>query len=47
MKTKEIINRGDCYMVGNGIEINVWKEPWIPYLCLCDKSCIKLLYLMP
>lgn len=29
---REIVKEGLCSLVGNGLNIYVWKQPWIPYL---------------
>ena len=31
-KTKPLITKGACYLVGNGASINVWVDLWIPWL---------------
>ena len=31
-KTKPLIAKGACYLVGNGASINVWMDSWIPWL---------------
>ena len=31
-KTKPLIAKGACYLVGNGASISVWEDPWIPWL---------------
>ena len=31
-KTKKLITKGACFLVGDGTSINVWKDPWIPWL---------------
>ena len=31
-KTKPLIAKGACYLIGNGASINVWVDPWIPWL---------------
>ena len=31
-KGKNLIVKGACFMVGNGENISVWKDPWVPYL---------------
>uniref|UniRef100_A0A2N9GNN9 Reverse transcriptase domain-containing protein n=1 Tax=Fagus sylvatica TaxID=28930 RepID=A0A2N9GNN9_FAGSY len=31
-KTKKLITKGACFFVGDGTSINVWKDPWIPWL---------------
>ena len=29
-KTKNVIEKGACFLVGDGCSINVWMDPWIP-----------------
>uniref|UniRef100_A0A2N9GKM5 RNase H type-1 domain-containing protein n=1 Tax=Fagus sylvatica TaxID=28930 RepID=A0A2N9GKM5_FAGSY len=31
-KTKPLLVKGACFQVGDGKSINVWKDPWIPWL---------------
>ena len=31
-KTKPLIAKGACYLVGNGTSISIWEDPWIPWL---------------
>ena len=31
-KTKTLVAKGACYLVGNGASISVWEDPWIPWL---------------
>ena len=31
-KAKKIVLKGACYMVGDGNSINIWKDPWVPWL---------------
>jgi hypothetical protein len=31
-KTKKLITKGACFLVGDGTSINVRKDPWIPWL---------------
>ena len=30
--TRDIINNRACYMVGDVLSINVWEDPWIPWI---------------
>lgn len=32
LNRREIVKEGLCFLVGNGLNIYVWKQPWIPYL---------------
>ena len=29
---KNIIVRGSCYLIGNGADISVWHDPWVPWI---------------
>lgn len=29
---KEIIVKGACYLIGDGASINVWLDPWVPWI---------------
>ena len=29
---KNIIDKGACYLIGDGASINVWLDPWVPWL---------------
>ena len=29
---KSLINKGACFLVSDGVLINVWRDPWIPLL---------------
>ena len=31
-RLKSLINKGACFLVGDGASIDVWKEPWVPWL---------------
>jgi hypothetical protein len=31
-KMKTLISKGVCFLVGDGLSIDVWKEPWVPWL---------------
>ena len=31
-RMKPLIRKGACYLVGDGSSIDVWKEPWVPWL---------------
>lgn len=31
-KSKVLISKGACYLVGNGASINVWLYSWVPWL---------------
>lgn len=31
-KKKPLLEKGACFQVGDGKSINVWKDPWIPWL---------------
>jgi hypothetical protein len=31
-RMKEWINNGACFLVGDGESIDIWKEPWVPWL---------------
>lgn len=28
LKTKDILTQGSCFVVGDGINIDLWKDPW-------------------
>lgn len=29
---KKVIVKGACYTIGDGTSINVWKDPWVPWI---------------
>lgn len=29
---KKIVAKGTCYLIGDGSNINVWIDPWVPWL---------------
>ena len=29
---KKIIIKGACYLIGDGASINVWLDPWVPWI---------------
>lgn len=29
---REVVKKGVCHMVGHGVSIDVWNDPWIPWL---------------
>ena len=31
-QAKKVIVKGSCYTIGNGSSINVWKDPWVPWI---------------
>ena len=31
-EVKEIIVKGACYLIGDGASINVWLDPWVPWI---------------
>ena len=31
-QAKKVIIKGACYTIGNGTSINVWKDPWVPWI---------------
>ena len=31
-KSKKLLSLGACYEVGNRMDINVWQDPWVPWL---------------
>jgi hypothetical protein len=31
-KSKKVIEKGACFLVGDGCAINVWMDPWIPWI---------------
>ena len=31
-KTKGVITKGACYMIGDGKSIDVWLDPWVPWV---------------
>ena len=31
-RQKKIIERGACFIVGDGVAIDIWKDPWVPWL---------------
>ena len=30
--SKELIVKGTCYLIGDGASINVWTDPWVPWI---------------
>lgn len=30
--TKSLVAKGACYLVGDGTSINIWNDPWVPWL---------------
>lgn len=30
--TKSIITKGACYMIGDGKSVDVWLDPWVPWI---------------
>lgn len=31
-EVKSIIVKGACYLIGDGTSINVWQDPWVPWI---------------
>jgi ribonuclease HI len=31
-RMKELVRKGACYLVGDGESIDVWKDPWVPWI---------------
>jgi hypothetical protein len=31
-RMKNSITKGACFLIGNGGSIDIWKEPWVPWL---------------
>jgi hypothetical protein len=31
-RMKNLITKGACFLIGNGGSIDIWKEPWVPWL---------------
>ena len=31
-RMKSLIVKGACFLVGDGLSIDIWKEPWVPWL---------------
>ena len=31
-EVKKIIIKGACYLMGDGASINVWLDPWVPWI---------------
>jgi hypothetical protein len=31
-KLRDFVKKGACFIVGNGFSIDVWKDPWVPWL---------------
>ena len=31
-EVKSIIVKGACYLIGDGMSINVWQDPWVPWI---------------
>ena len=29
---KKLIVKGACYLIGDGATINVWEDPWVPWI---------------
>ncbi|KAK9288973.1 hypothetical protein L1049_017444 [Liquidambar formosana] len=32
LKCKDLVIKGTCFVVGDGLSIDLWKDPWIPNL---------------
>lgn len=32
MKCKDLIQKGACLLIGNGVGVDMWDDPWIPSL---------------
>lgn len=32
LKTRDLLSKGTCYQIFNGLSVNTWSEPWIPTL---------------
>lgn len=32
LDSRELVEKGACYIVGNGKSINIWTDPWVPYI---------------
>lgn len=30
--TKSLVAKGTCNLVGDGTSINIWNDPWVPWL---------------
>lgn len=30
--TKKLVVKGACFMLGDGMSINVWTDPWVPWI---------------
>lgn len=35
---KEIIVKGVCYLIGDGVSINIWKDLWVPWIHNCPET---------
>ena len=31
-KNKKIVIKGACYLVGDGASVNIWMDPWVPWI---------------
>ncbi|KAK9284386.1 hypothetical protein L1049_023557 [Liquidambar formosana] len=32
LKSKELLSKGMCMIVGDGTNIDIWKDPWVPFI---------------
>jgi len=31
-KSKDLLSKGMCFLVGDGTSIDIWKDPWVPFI---------------
>ena len=31
-KTKSIVSKGACYLIGDGKFVDIWLDPWVPWI---------------